>query len=1221
VTLKVEVDRHAGGGWEDWSDYVFPLTSVTPESRASAESGTAPVRFVDPPATPLKDWGLKISGVTTFEGLIDTVKHSDEDQPGSAVVEDVTATDYTALLDMDVVPRCWRSVVETDKERLTWLIQTYGTHGITCGDEVQEIIGQMPGGADGKPEQEFGPSGLREAASKITALTGGKLNVDYSLRLHHFIDEVDAAPFNLSDDPNGTTTRDYFDFSLEDDNVPKVDQVVVFGCQLEAGAGLLTVTRTAPDAPAAAYRRIAPLVNDKLTSIAQCEAAGDAFLLAHRPRRAGKLKTVHAGLLAGQTVQITHAAHGLDAEPFRIVSVKPTPDTPDTAVYDVGFGDERLSQASIIGGSGGLADQIAGAAGVASDASRKLVDLSVGGANLVANSFFGNALGTTWTVGANWVFGYTPVSPELALWGSKTARATLAAQTAGELVTAPVPVARLDDYWFSVWTWIRAWTSGTVRIELREYNAADALLASTTIADLAAAETGFTAHRLHMGPNDELGRTGFDADTVAVRLAIFTAGASTLTCDVGGVQAERGRLATAYAPMPSEIADGSIDAATKLIAYSIVAGLVAAGTMTADKFAATLAWVSKLVAGDPAAGRIELDGTLANPQFAIYSPTNELMVRLGTDGAPMYFNGDLVAQTLTLIGAGEIRGAMSLAKDAVMTVQTGVQAPSAAPVLAQGLPATLALAQTNGWSSACGFAGDIGDAYTATGGGFYDPVGGADGATPCYVGVEADGLGSYRVTEWKRSDGTISRTTAITGWTAPEAVDGITRIGTSWYLTGGSPLLLIKVTRATGAYVGELDISARFLYGQGWQIGTDGTALYIVGWATTALTMRVVKCSAALAYVSSTTLAVPGAPGGKDWLGVRDFGQYDDGDGNGVCYWLDLVWADSATWGATCTLGEIYQFKADGSLVASTDWPEKANSMTTSGWWPQGLVWDGTQFCQFNSSDHTLQPYTNWSWTTATVPYWAGHAWYDDAAPTHETPISPRASITMTKRRQLTVTTPTIPVGGADDPNKVRIYMLPNATDPGAGNFKLQATDALTARTLTTYNAAGGADGAGTAFPGGAGGRITTPTHGWDIRANDTGSVPAAVGVAAIAGQAIAPASETVAGQMVTSGILSVSLTASVNNWNPAGLATCSCIVIRPNAAWDITGIVAQAHGFRLRLFNIGGFSTTLVWQSASSSVGNRFLGPAGANVVIRAYGSVDLVYDGLDANWCICAI
>ena len=1059
--LTISIDRHAGAGWEDWSAYIFPVTDVSTESQARAGSGPASVRFVDPPAIPQKNWGLRVEedGDVSFEGLVDGVKHSDEDQPGSPVVHVITAGDYSDLLEFDVVPRVWRSAVETDKERITWLIETYGTHGVTCGDEVQEVIGTMPAGADGRPEQEFGPSTLAEAIGKVLKLTGGQVYVDYQKRAHHFIDEVIAAPFNLSDDPNGTTTREYFDFELDEDNVTKVDEVVVFGAQQAEGAGLLTVTRTAPDAPAAEYRRRVPLVDDKLDSVALCEAAGDAFLQFHRGRRSGTLKTIYPGLLGGQTVQITHATQGLTAEAFRIHSVKPTIDGPDGAVYTVAFGDAPPSQVDIIAGTGGLASKVAAGVATAIDASRTVMDLSVGGANLVANSNFASAQGATFEVGAEWVFGYAPVSPEVAMSGSKTARASLTAQAAGELVTGPVPVYRLDDWWMTVWTFLRAYTSGTVRIELREYDSSDDLLASTVIADLTAAEADYTAHRLHMGPNDELGRTGFDAATVAVRLAIFTTGASTLTLDVGGVQIERGKLATAYAPVPSELADGSIDAGVKLVARSIVAAMVATGTLTADLLAATLVLVSKIIAGTPGADRIELDPD----GLRLYSAANILLVNFPTLSANAYFTGDIQATSLTLTGAGEIRGTMSLAKDTVLTAQAGLQPPNATPQLTQGLPAPLTLEATAGWTNQRG--------------GYCDPVGGTDGATPCWVAVQKDGSSNFRVAEWKLSDGSLDRTTAL-ALNSTTQFRGLTRVGSNWYMVWYvfSTLYVLSVARATGAIGVNFDITGYF-YGPSIMytdpIGTDGTYLYVIGWATDANTLRVVKLSTAIAYVSTQALTLPGGTGHPY---PKDFTVADIGDGHGVCFWVNLMFGAYPAW----TPGVIYQFTPAGAVVADTDWPENASSSSVGG--GGGLSWDGTNWRQLPLDSFTLDSFTNWTWTTASPVYWVASAWYDDAGTTHETPVSPRASITMLRRRALAVVTSAIPVGGAEDPNKVRIYMVPGAADPGPTHYKLQAADALTSRVLTTYASGGAADGGGTDFAGGTGAEMKSALPGWNFR-------------------------------------------------------------------------------------------------------------------------------------------
>jgi len=136
-----------------------------------------------------------------------------------------------------------------------------------------------------------------------------------------------------------------------------------------------------------------------------------------------------------------------------------------------------------------------------------------------------------------------------------------------------------------------------------------------------------------------------------------------------------------------------------------------------------------------------------------------------------------------------------------------------------------------------------------------------------------------------------------------------------------------------------------------------------------------------------------------------------------------------------------------------------------------------------------IYQFTRWDWTTASAIYWFAYAWYDSAGTTHETAISPRTSLTLRRRESVSVQQSAIPTGGADDPNNVRIYFKPNATDPGAGALKLQATDALTSRTFSTYNSAGAADGGGTAFPAGSPATIVSAASpGWALSGDGTAS-------------------------------------------------------------------------------------------------------------------------------------
>lgn len=523
----------------------------------------------------------------------------------------------------------------------------------------------------------------------------------------------------------------------------------------------------------------------------------------------------------------------------------------------------------------------------------------------------------------------------------------------------------------------------------------------------------------------------------------------------------------AYAPDGSisgtKITDLSVTT-PKLAANAVTAAKIEAGTITADLLSAVLVLASAIKTAISGA-RVEFDSA----GFRAYATDGSVIANIPTDGNPISFIAQVQATTLTVTGNAEINGtANSLTKLSTLTLQAGVQPPNAAPGLSQGLGTSLTLAATAGW--------------TTTGSGYYDSAGGSDGATACFVCAQTSGGTTFRVAEWKLSDGTLSRTTDLSGVTFND-VWAMTRIGASWCMTGvlAEPADAMVVTRSTGVLTAGWDLTGYFWNASASpypQVGTDGTYFYISHWGSSALDQDVVKFSISPAtYVSTTALALPTAPVGASYANAFSFTVANIGDGNGTCFWADLIWITPAGYfgiAGSPSKGRVYQFTTAGVLIANTDWADYFYASQA------GILWDGTNFRQAFSD--VIYTFTNWTWTTASSIYWVGYAWYEDAGTAHETAVGPRASITMERRRQLTITTATIPVGGADDPNKVRVYMLPNATDPAAGAFKLQATDALTVRTLSTYSAAGAADGTGTAFPGGTGAVLQSASALWTLR-------------------------------------------------------------------------------------------------------------------------------------------
>lgn len=364
-------------------------------------------------------------GVEVFEGPIKRRTYSRFGRTASRVIA-VACADYNQLLDADVIDTAHRSVAESDKERITWLVQTFGTKGITAGVEVQELLAAMPGGEDGRPEQDFSGKTLRDAIDQVAKITGGRFYVDSQKRLHYFASEVVNAPFALSDNPDGVATFATRNLQLTDDSIDLVHRVLV------RGAGF-SVTRDIAIMPNPEEIISAVINDEQLTSVEQANAVGDAFLAEHgSPRREGSCEVLVPGIQPGMTVQITNAMYGLVAEAFFVNQVTINIESAVLIRYELALDSSPIDLAGLVGGT----SRVASAAGAVADrVARQVADLSIAGANLLPNSSYESSGG--WSVGAMWVIGFNPADPDAAFHGQGVARleASGGAAESGELVS------------------------------------------------------------------------------------------------------------------------------------------------------------------------------------------------------------------------------------------------------------------------------------------------------------------------------------------------------------------------------------------------------------------------------------------------------------------------------------------------------------------------------------------------------------------------------------------------------------------------------------------------------------------------------------------------------------------------------------------------------------------------------------------------------------------
>lgn len=555
------------------------------------------------------------TGVRAFAG------HAREIVPstiGRTRIIEVTCQDYNALLDEDAIPApASRSAAESDKQRVEWLVATHGTKGITAGTFVQTVIASMPVGEDGIPRQEFGGKTFREALDYIAKLAGADYRVDFNKELHWYpiaAGEGLVAPFGLSDTPNNTTT-----FAHHGMKVPRA---------VESYRNAVYVTGTGvsgwyPDPPPSTATRRAGVIRDEdITSQAQIDAAGAAYLASHGIQSQITCQTLRAGLRTGMTVQVTAAAFGLTASPQSVREVVTRLVKNATPYYDLILGAPVTTLGQIVSGAASAGQQaleaivnLPGATG------EPVADLTVGGANLLANSSFESSVGTGWSIGAEWAFGYE-AGPSAAFSGRRTARVDVTALAVGTLDTPLVAVVPSEDYWVSTWNFVRSRSAGTAIIEVLEYASnGTTLLATHTLRSVAAADAAWNRVSIRLGPNNAYDRVPFNASTAFVRLRFRVTGTATMVWDVDGLQVERGRLLTAYAPSPYELMDQQIvgpeiaDAAigeTHIDDDSITTAKVQAGAIDTNKLAASAVTAGKIAAGAITALHVAASGIEAD---------------------------------------------------------------------------------------------------------------------------------------------------------------------------------------------------------------------------------------------------------------------------------------------------------------------------------------------------------------------------------------------------------------------------------------------------------------------------------------------------------------------------------------------------------------------------------------------------------------------------------
>lgn len=104
------------------------------------------------------------------------------------------------------------------------------------------------------------------------------------------------------------------------------------------------------------------------------------------------------------------------------------------------------------------------------------------------------------------------------------------------------------------------------------------------------------------------------------------------------------------------------------------------------------------------------------------------------------------------------------------------------------------------------------------------------------------------------------------------------------------------------------------------------------------------------------------------------------------------------------------------------------------------------------------------------------------------------------------------------------------------------------------------------------------------------------------------------AGLFLSGDITPAQLTASVNDWDPAGLETASTLRISSSVAINITGLARGSDGRVIMLHNVGSSVITLKDESTSSTAEHRFA--LAQDAIMTADAVVILQYDSTSLRW-----
>lgn len=278
-----------------------------------------------------KDAITIVDGATTlFAGEVADIA---EDQRGLTRIWRVTCQDNHILLDETAVASASVVAESSDSDVLAALFAAYrvdvdATTYVSTVDSSLEAV-------------TWTAMTLREILDDLCSRTGARYYIDHDKALHYFTTEANAAAWNLSTSPDGSTTKGYGGFRRVSNAARLANKVLVYGKDVSGWVS--------DAASIAAYgERHAVSRDQRITTAQGVTDRGDALLDRYDlPRVTYELWTEADGLRAGMSIELTNEVWGITAQTLYIRSIKMSivGKGGDTRRYQLALGDTPSSAA------------------------------------------------------------------------------------------------------------------------------------------------------------------------------------------------------------------------------------------------------------------------------------------------------------------------------------------------------------------------------------------------------------------------------------------------------------------------------------------------------------------------------------------------------------------------------------------------------------------------------------------------------------------------------------------------------------------------------------------------------------------------------------------------------------------------------------------------------------------------------------------------------------